>query len=288
MKKILSCAAMVLLASMSQQNVQAQLTPTQVASTQIVGNDTSQIVSELVDALQHTSNMSSITGFMLANEQNMPSLYQIVKNLTVKLNNPMPLVLVFKGNILWNLAEQLGLDYKCNAFAISLTKSLSIVCVGQDLVEGLKYDELEATIAHELCHIDNYHTLKSLVLFMVLFKILKPILDKYFPTVIRIRNQHHCASGIGYAIEYIVLTTIIFSLIKLYYNRVCEKQADLGAARIIKNPISLADSLDHIEKIYANKKHCFVDFFIELGSTHPLTKNRRQNLEAYAQAAKAS
>ncbi len=164
MKNIISCAAMVFLVSMSQQDIQAQLMPTEVMPTQVVGNDTGPIVSELVGALQHTSTMSSITGFMLANEKNMPSLYKIVKNLTAKLNNPMPLILVFKSNKLWSLAEQFGVDFKCNAFAWSLTKSLSLVCVGQDLVEGLKYDELEAAIAHELCHIDNNHSIKQLVL----------------------------------------------------------------------------------------------------------------------------
>ncbi len=244
-----------------------------------------QVVPQLNSALQNSSFLSSITGYMIADEQNMPALYQIVKNLTSKLGNPIPLVLVFKGNILHKIMEQFGEDYRVNAFAFSITKSLSIVCVGQNLVEELTYDELEAVIAHELCHIDRYHVIKQWVLGSVITFIIAVV---YIGTMFQIvRHRNHVElhpAQVAIYVTPLLLTILVAYYIQRYYSRVCEKQADLGAADIIKNPVSLADALDHIEKIYKNKDR-LIDFFIEMESTHPLTKNRRRYLEAYAQAA---
>jgi heat shock protein HtpX len=281
MKKMLLLSCLAFVVSMSVFHVSAQL-----ALPAITNDDAAQIVPQLNSALQNSSFLSSITGYMIADEQNMPALYQIVKNLTSKLGNPIPLVLVFKGNILHKIMEEFGEDYRVNAFAFSITKSLSLICVGQNLVEELTYDELEAVIAHELCHIDRYHVIKQWVLNSVIMYIIAVVCAGIIFPIMRHQNpaELHPAVQIAMYATPLLLTILVAYCIQRYYSRVCEKQADLGAADIIRNPVSLANALDHIEKIYKNKDR-LIDFFIEMDSTHPLTKNRRRYLEALAQAA---
>ena len=124
-----------------------------------------RIEQELINQLNGAQDSF---GFTRVTENNIPKLYAIVKNLTEKLGNPMPKIFVFKGNLVSSILNQFGLDLTCNAFAASLTKSISIIFVGRDLIDNMTESELEAVIAHELGHIDKYHTLKKIVSITIL------------------------------------------------------------------------------------------------------------------------
>jgi Zn-dependent protease with chaperone function len=240
---------------------------------------------ELITQLNRSND---VVGFTRVTETNLPKLYNIVKKLTTKVGNPMPLIFVFKGNLLSSGLNELGYDYTCNVYALSLTKSTSLICVGRDLVDNLTESELEAVVAHELGHIDKYHVIKGLIWIWVLIFTFK-YLVKFFPATNRVWYHFvpecldpYVSEYLAQFLESFTVAYIAKKLIKNFVFRCQEKEADLFAASIIDDPNALGQALECMDKVYTQKDRVVLDGLMRLFRTHPLRKDRVAYLKALA------
>jgi Zn-dependent protease with chaperone function len=241
-------------------------------------------VLELKESPNH-SKLLSTTGLIVANESKTPVLYSMTNKLAEKLSIPVPLILIFTGNPLSTAAEHCGIDYKCNAFAFSLAKNFGLICIGEDLIQCLSPQELEATIAHELSHIHHNHVPKKILL-TALFH----LFAVKFIEHLGLRNRVIITS-FGVAIDgeakhcsAFDLAPYILDIITLkFFSRYFENEADATAATIIDDPKEVSNAVFKIEKISNLKRRIVADTIAEATSTHPLTKHRAQNLAVLAQ-----
>lgn len=215
-------------------------------------------------------SMLARLGYLVANEEMMPNLYSTVKNLSDKLGINTPLILIFKGSLLSLIPEHCGVDFRCNASAMSVYHNLGLICIGDDLIKGLSDGELEAIIAHELGHINHNHLLKRLMFGPIIYLLtnlflLEPL---YYLGVFNL---------LGSSAYWALATSGVYLL-----SRTQEKEADLCAAKIIDDPCQISKALYKLEIIYREKSHAIMDFIDTFTSTHPLTKNRKKYI---AQAA---
>lgn len=227
------------------------------------------------------SKVLSALGVITADEKSSPTLFKMVDNLAQKLSLPIPKILIFKGNLLWNVLEHCGIDFKCNAFAYSLSRSFGFICIGEDLIQYLSEQELEAIIAHELSHIHHNHVPKKIFLELTFYLVLLKIVQNLGLTnraiwtnralVLNQRIMHVDASDLA-------VLFLDLAIIRLF-SRYCEKEADLTAITIIDDSQQLVNGLFKIEKISKLKQRIINDFISEIKSMHPLSKNRAQYIK---------
>ena len=79
-------------------------------------------------------------------------LYNIVENLSIQLNLPIPEVYIIE-------------DPAPNAFAAGRDPKHSIVCATSGIIELMNDSELEAVMAHEMGHVQNYDIRVSTIAF---------------------------------------------------------------------------------------------------------------------------
>lgn len=122
-----------------------------------------------------------------------------------------------------------------NAFATGMRRDSSLVAVSTGLLRGMKQDEVEAVLAHEISHVANgdmvtlalvQGVLNTFVIF--LSRIVGHIIDR-----VVLRNES--GYGIGYFVSVIVsqiLLGILASIIVMYFSRQREFRADAGSAKL--------------------------------------------------------
>ncbi len=146
----------------------------------------------------------AILGFLLVTKEKCPTLYKLVEECATKLKTPVPpLVVIFQGNLLTRILEELSiLDLRCNAGTRSLSPSLSMFQIGEDLItdminkNGMKADQLKAVIAHELGHVKRNHFLKILIIVAVVY-IGTAIISKYMPQAPNVKEIHYRFEYLG-------------------------------------------------------------------------------------------
>lgn len=175
-----------------------------------------------------------------------------------------------------------------------MTKSISVIFVGRDLIDNMTEPEIEAIIAHELGHIDKYHSLKRIVYVTILALVLKYLIVKFFPESDRIgvgvAFMRFSDDGLGYKRSNKLVTKLIRgytvayiakNLVEKFISRCFEEEADILAASIINDPMSLAKALGCLEQTSSNKDRFIMDYIMELTRTHPLTKHRKAYLKDF-------
>jgi hypothetical protein len=190
---------------------------------------------------------------MRVNPGSMPKLYEMCTSLTKKLNMATPLIVALKRNYITSFASYCYLDFQNNAFATGLRskdRTLSLICIGVDVIENLTDSELEMVIAHELQHINHNHIIKMLIGGFII-----SLLMSGFPAE---------------ALWTLVLKNVL--------SRACETEADLEAGVLTQRPLDLANALDKIALVN-NYKYRITDCIEWLISSHPLTRTRRGYLE---------
>ncbi|MEM4699281.1 MAG: M48 family metalloprotease, partial [Candidatus Anstonellales archaeon] len=213
-----------------------------------------------------------------------------------KANLPMPEVYIIP-------------DLTPNAFAVGISPSRSAIGINSGLVDLLQPNELRGVIAHEVAHIKNRDTLIMTVA-VILFNSLGLITD-YVGRVLIFSASNSRNSGqlvlIGAAIWIfsLIVRLILAPIILLALSRTREYVADETGARLIRDPISLADALIKIHNFYYNidlsryesaepiKKSISMmyigsikpkktGFWEELFSTHPPVEKRVERLTELA------
>jgi heat shock protein HtpX len=153
-------------------------------------------------------------------------------------------------NTVQRLAQNAGIDMPevavydapdMNAFATGARRNNALVAVSSGLLRGMKQDEVEAVLAHEISHVANgdmvtLTLIQGVVNTFVIFlsRIVGHIIDR-----VVLKNDR--GYGIGYFVSVMVaqlLLGILASIIVMWVSRHREFRADAGSAGLVgKQPM---------------------------------------------------
>ena len=122
-----------------------------------------------------------------------------------------------------------------NAFATGATRNSSLVAVSSGLLQGMKQDEVEAVLAHEVSHIANgdmvtLTLIQGVLNTFVIF--LSRVIGHFIDRVILKNEQGY---GLGYFASVIVLQILLgiaASAVVCWFSRKREFRADAGGAQL--------------------------------------------------------
>src|SRR5687767_4930914 len=183
------------------------------------------------------------TGMRLVDEKSATGeaawLYQTVSRLTRQADLPMPEVGIYESP-------------EVNAFATGPSKSRSLVAVSSGLLRGVRQNEVEGVLAHEVAHIANGD--------MVTMTLIQGVMNAFVMFFARLiagllRGSSRDNSG-GYASNYLVVFVleiglgILGSMVTAWFSRQREFRADYGGATLAGRGNMLAA----LQRLAANQK----------------------------------
>jgi len=184
----------------------------------------------------------SVSGAREVDESAAPQLLNVVREMAIAANVPMPKVYVID-------------DTAPNAFATGRDPQHASVAITTGLLEKLDREELQGVIAHELAHVRNLDIRFSLIVGVMVGAI--AILADFFLRFTfwgggRGRNRDSGGGGGAQAIVFIVaialaiLAPLISRFIQLAVNRQREYLADASGVELTRNPYGLERALAKI------------------------------------------
>jgi heat shock protein HtpX len=216
-------------------------------------------------------------------ESSAPSLYNIVRNLSLKANLPMPRVFIIP-------------EETPNAFATGRNENHAVVAVTEGIMRILNKEELEGVIAHELSHIKNKDMLISSIAATIAGAISMLATMAQWAAIFGggSNSDDDEKGGIIGLIAMAIIAPIAATVIQMTISRSREYQADAGAAGITKNPYGLAAALEKLTRasqivpLDANPStaHLFIvnplsgKALMNLFSTHPPLEERIARLRS--------
>lgn len=207
-------------------------------------------------------------------------LYNIVENLSIQLNLPMPEVYIIE-------------DPAPNAFAAGRDPKHSIVCATSGIIELMNDSELEAVMAHEMGHVQNYDIRVSTIAFG-LASAIALISDLGLRLTFFSDDDDREIQPIVYIVSFIaiILAPVIALVIQMAISRQREYLADATSAKNTSNPDAMISALKKLEgherpmeKQSSATSHMFFlnplkpGFFSKMLSTHPPLEDRIKRLE---------
>lgn len=207
-------------------------------------------------------------------------LYNIVENLSIQLNLPMPEVYIIE-------------DPAPNAFAAGRDPKHSIVCATSGIIELMNDSELEAVMAHEMGHVQNYDIRVSTIAFG-LASAVALISDLGLRLTFFSDDDDREIQPIVYVVSFIaiILAPVIALVIQMAISRQREYLADATSAKNTSNPDAMISALKKLEghekpmeKQSSATSHMFFlnplkpGFFSKMLSTHPPLEDRIKRLE---------
>ena len=206
-------------------------------------------------------------------------LYATVARLTQQANLPVPEVGVYDSG-------------EVNAFATGPSKSRSLVAVSSGLLRGMRRDEIEGVLAHEVAHIANGD--------MVTMTLLQGVINAFVMFFARLiafafsrgssRDGH--STGVNFLVVIVleIALGILGSLVTAWFSRQREFRADRGGAtlagrermlaalrRLAGNAELVDTSHQSLATLKINGARNWMVFF----STHPPLPARIAALERY-------
>jgi heat shock protein HtpX len=157
-----------------------------------------------------------------------PRLYQMVEDLAVKANIPLPKIGI----------AQISLP---NAFAFGRSIRDGRICVTRGILNLLSDEELKAVLGHEITHLKNRDVLTITVLSvipMIMYRIAWHFLFYGPRRSERGRTTNTALIGLAAFLFYFVTNLLV-----LYASRIREYFADRGSISLGNRPSSLASSL---------------------------------------------
>ena len=206
--------------------------------------------------------------------QELDWLYATVERLTRQANLPMPEVGVYDSP-------------EVNAFATGPSKSRSLVAVSSGLLRGMRQDEVEGVLAHEVAHIANGD--------MVTMTLLQGVINAFVMFLARaiafaMRSNDSRNSGGSYLIVFVleIVLGIFGMMITAWFSRQREFRADYGSARLagrekmiaaLRRLASNQEMVDTRHAALATMKISGVRGWMGFLSTHPPLEQRIAALE---------
>jgi heat shock protein HtpX len=184
----------------------------------------------------------TVSGAREVDEAVAPQLMNVVRELAIAANVPMPRVYVID-------------DTAPNAFATGRDPKHASIAITTGLLEKLDREELQGVIAHELSHVRNFDIRFSLIVGVMVGTI--AILADFFLRFTfwgggRGRDRDSGGGGGAQAVVFIVaivlavLAPLISRFIQLAVNRQREYLADASAVELSRNPYGLERALAKI------------------------------------------
>ncbi|MDR2524379.1 MAG: M48 family metalloprotease [Candidatus Nomurabacteria bacterium] len=225
----------------------------------------------------------AISGGHEVAKKDAPELYRIVENLSITTGIPMPRVFVID-------------DPAPNAFATGRNPKHAMVAVTTGLMEVMDKRELEAVMAHEISHVQNYDILVSMVVFGLVSAI-GMICDYLLRITFWNRNDRDSNPilmiiGLGA----MIIAPLVALLVKLALSRQREYLADMSGVLITRDSEGMAAALEKLRqhsrpmrRQNTSVEHLFITsplksgFISKLFSTHPPLDERIKRLRDNAE-----
>ena len=225
----------------------------------------------------------AMTGAREIQKQDAPELWRVVENLSITSGVPMPKVYLID-------------DPAPNAFATGRDPQHAIVGATTGLLRIMDKRELEAVMAHEMSHVQNYDIRVSMIAFGLVSAIglLADIaLRMMFFGDNRDRNVHPAVYLLGLAV--VILAPILAAITQMAISRQREYLADASGALLTRDSEGLASALEKLktygqpmQKQTTSTANLFMSdplkpgFFAKLFSTHPPLDERIARLRGNA------
>ena len=225
----------------------------------------------------------AMTGAREIQKQDAPELWRVVENLSITSGVPMPKVYLID-------------DPAPNAFATVRDPQHAIVGATTGLLHIMDKRELEAVMAHEMSHVQNYDIRVSMIAFGLVSAIglLADIaLRMMFFGDNRDRNVHPAVYLLGLAV--VILAPILAAITQMAISRQREYLADASGALLTRDSEGLASALEKLktygqpmQKQTTSTANLFMSdplkpgFFAKLFSTHPPLDERIARLRGNA------
>lgn len=223
-----------------------------------------------------------MTGAREIEKRDNPRLYRTVENLAIASGMPMPKVYIID-------------DQAPNAFATGRDPHHAVVGATTGLLDIMDDRELEAVMAHEMSHVQNYDIRVSMIAFGLVSAIglLSDIALRmliYGGGGRRNNNTHPAILIVGVVL--IILAPIIAMLIQSAVSRQREYLADASGSLLTRDTEGMASALAKLgqysqpmQKQSSATAHLFLSnplkpgFMSKLFSTHPPLEDRIQRLQ---------
>lgn len=226
----------------------------------------------------------AMTGAQEIQKENAPELWRVVENLAITSGMPMPKVYLIQ-------------DPAPNAFATGRDPSHAIVGATTGLLDIMDKRELEAVMAHEMSHVQNYDIRVSMIAFGLVSAIgvLADIALRmmFYGGDNRKDNANPIVLAIGLAV--VILAPLLASITQLAVSRQREYLADASGALLTRDTEGLAMALEKLrsygrpmQKQTTSTANLFISnplksgFFSKLFSTHPPLEDRIARLRGNA------
>lgn len=224
----------------------------------------------------------AMTGARQIEEKDNPRLYRIVENLAITIGVPTPKVYIID-------------DPSPNAFATGRDPKHSIVAATTGLLDIMDDSELEAVMAHEMGHVQNYDIRVSMITFGLVSAIgliTDIALRMFFWGGDNRDRDNQSAAGLIIGIVVLIISPIVAALIQMAISRQREYLADATSAMTTRNPDSMVNALKKLLKFskplkrqVSTASHLFISNPMKPGvvsklfSTHPPLQDRIARLE---------
>lgn len=220
----------------------------------------------------------AVSGAHEIQKKDNPRLYRIVENLAITLGMPTPKVYLMN-------------DPAPNAFATGRDPKHAVVAATTGLLEVMDDRELEAVMAHEMGHVQNYDIRISMIAFGLVsaIAILSDVVMRMFFFGNRDNNVNPIVLVVGLVV--IILAPIIATIVQLAISRQREYLADASGAMTTRDSEGLAMALEKLQAYGQPMKrqntstaHLFFNNPLKSGalaklfSTHPPLQDRINRL----------
>lgn len=253
-----------------------------------LGNDLNSVLFILIFAsvfalIQYYSASKialTVTGAKEIRKKDNPRLFRIVENLSITLGLPNPKIYIIS-------------DPAPNAFATGRDPAHASVAVTTGLLDLMNDQELEAVMAHEMGHVQNYDIRLSMIVFG-LVSLVGLISDLFFRLSWSTSSDNDNRNPIFFFIGLVavILAPIVATLVQLAMSRQREYLADASGCMTTRHPEGLISALkklkDHgrpMQRQSSSTAHMFFSNplssknFSKLFSTHPPLEDRITRLE---------